>query len=370
MIQTLLTFINEPGWSVRAWAKITGLVLVGLLLVSITLAVLGSVARFALMGTSMGDVPFAPQMMRTDSYEAGYGGGMGGGMAEVAYNSMDMMVGKMASSIAAPTIAPMPPMGFVNGSRNAEKFERTDYSAQFSTRAFASTCDAIEALKPRDYVLFDTAQRSSYSCWYSFRVEAERAEEILAVIKDLRPDEISTNVQTVAQAIEDTTDRIAALKRQRASVEETLAEAERAYDDAIRASRGAGIVGLGSLVTEKLSTVERLTNTKLSLDEQIRAYEAGKTQQLDDTAYTHFAVTVSKVSIIDWKSLGDSWRAALENMVRDISTILSSILLTIPVLILKAVWFMVVALVSITALVVFARVAWVIVMHVWYFRRS
>jgi hypothetical protein len=352
----------------RAWAKSIGLALVGLLLLSLTFAVLGSVMRFALMGTSLGDMSLAPQMMRTTAYNEGYGG-MGGGVAEMAYDSMDMMVGKMASTIAVPGIAPMPPMGLVNGSRNAEKFERTEYSAQFSTRAFASTCDAIEGLKPRDYVLFDNAQRSSYSCWYSFRVEADRADEVLAVIKDLHPDEIATSVHTVAQAIEDTTDRIAALKRQRAAVEETLAEAERAYDDAIRASKGAGIVGLGSLVTEKLSTVERLTNTKLSLDEQIRAYEAGGTQQLDDTAYTHFAVTVSKVSIIDWKALGESWRAALQNMVRDISSILSSILLMVPVLILKAVWFMVVALVTIAALAVFARIAWAIVTQAWYYRR-
>jgi hypothetical protein len=369
MIQTLLTFINEPGWSVRAWAKLLGLALVGIIVFSVVFGILGSVVRFALMGTSMGSTSFVPQAIDMPSYRAGYGG-MGGGMAEVAYDSMDMVVGKMASNIAMPSIAPMPPMGMVNGSRNAEKFERTEYSAQFSTRAFVSTCDAVEALKPREYVLFDSAQRSTYSCWYSFRVEVAHTDEVLFVLKELRPDELSTNVHTVAQAIEDTTDRIAALKRQRTSVEETLAEAERAYDDAIRASRNEGIVGLGSLVTEKLSTVERLTNTKLSLDEQIRAYEAGKTSQLDDTAYTHFSVQVSKVSIIDWKSLAEMWRTSLKQMVYDVSTVLSSIVLMVPVLVLKAVWFMVVALVTILSLTMFARLAWSMVLYVWHVRRG
>jgi hypothetical protein len=39
------------------------------------------------------------------------------------------------------------------------------------------------------------------------------------------------------------------------------------------------------------------------------------------------------------------------------------------VLILKAVWFMVVALVTIAALAVFARIAWAIVTQAWYYRR-
>lgn len=368
MIQALLSFIGETGWTVRAVAKITAMALGAVIALSIGIAVLSTVARVAFSGWTPDTVMQGVAPMVAPSASMGYGGVAG--MAEMASDYMggDVYGTKMANvayDTSSSIIAPMPPMA-VNGSRNAEKYERTDYSANFMTRRFTETCDAVEAWKPLEYVIFDTANRSEQNCWYAFRVATAHADEVLAKVKALKPDDMSVNVQTVAQSIENTADRITILKRRLASVDATLASAERAYDQAIGEVRGSSVGNLGALVTDKLNTVERLTNEKLSLDEQISSLEQGKDDQLDETAYTHFSVSVSKVSFIDWKSLGDKWRYAVQQAVNDVSDIFSGILLSIPVFALRIVWFALVGLISIIALVVFARVARNLAVMIWH----
>lgn len=363
MMNLVFSFIGEAGWTFRAVAKLTAIVLGALIALSIVIAIVGVIFRFAFYGAMPGRIamPSSVSSVAYDSY-----GGYGAGMAEMSYDGLSAADSKMA----AQTYLPTPPIVSVNGSRNAEKFERTGYNASFETSRLDKTCDAVEGLKPLDYVLFDSANRSEDNCWYQFRVETTHAEEVLTTIKALEPSNLSSDVQTVAQNIEDATDRIAALKRQRVAVDTTLAEAERAYDDAIRSARLGQTGGLASLVTDKLSMIERLTNTRISLDDQIRALEGGKDDVLDDTTYTHFSVSVSRVSLVDWDGLATSWRYAFQNAVREASEILSSIVLTIPVLALRLVWFMVLALASIAALAVFARLAYAIVLFVWRWRSA
>lgn len=372
MITSLLSLIGETAWTLRAVAKIAGLALGGLVVLAVASGVLGAVFRFATYG---------------GGHMMGMGGGMPGLVSEIGYDGSyaydDARYGSMPSmdygraalfeeaKVSAQNyIMPTPPMPIVNGSRNAEKYERTGYSAQFETRHLDKTCDAIEELKPLEYVLFDTANRGERSCWYSFRVESDHADEVLATIEELGPTDLSVDVQTVAQSIEDSTDRIAALTRQRTTIEATLVAAERAYDDAIRAVRASEVGGLGTLVSDKLATVERLTNAKLSLDEQIRALEAGKGSVVDETAYAHFGVSVSRIIVVDWRELGASWRHALQNAIYEASSALSSILFAVPVLILKAAWFFVLALAALFGLVLFARIAQMITLRIWHWGRD
>lgn len=362
----LLSLIGETSWTMRAIAKVAGLALGGLVVLAIAFGILGAAFRFAFyggddMGMMTRGVPGVA--FEEVSYDDGYSyGGYGGGMM-AAYDTA--VLGKSAGLAVQNYTMPVPPMPMVNGSRNAEKYERTGYSARFETRRFAETCDEIEGLKPLDYVLFDSANRAERSCWYSFRVETAHADEVLALIEDLGPTDLSVDVQTVAQSIEDSTDRVAALKRQRATIDATLAAAERAYDEAIRAVRTSEVSGLGALVSDKLATIERLTNAKLSLDEQIRMLEAGTQSITDDTTYAHFSVSVSRISLVDWRALGASWRLAFESAIREASDLLAAILFMIPVIVLKAAWFLVLALAAVSALALLARLAQYLVLLIW-----
>jgi hypothetical protein len=365
MLNQLLTVIGETGWGMRAIAKLTGLVVAGAIVLAIVLAIISALFNFASSGISSVE-SIAPTMGRTVSYgeyapsdnrydaEKSFAGASGG-------YSKDAM---MTSEAFMPTPVPQS-MPAVNGTRNSEKYERTGYSASYETRAFTDTCNAIEALKPLDYVLFDSANRGERTCWYQFRVEAAQADGVVAKLKALKPTDLSIDVQTVAQSIENTANRIDALKRQRATVQTTLTQAEKAYDEAIRAVRADGLKSLSSLVTDKLATVERLTNTLLSIDEQISSLEEGKKDTVDDTSYAHFSVSVSRITIVDWKSLGASWRYAVAHAISDASSVLSDILFDIPVFALRTLWFFASALVGIVVLVIFARAVRVITRRIW-----
>jgi hypothetical protein len=90
----------------------------------------------------------------------------------------------VAADMAMP---PMMPLPSVNGSRNAELYQRAGYSASYETRKFKETCTAIEDLKPLSYVLFDSANNGERYCSYSFRVEKEKTDEIVTKLKALKP---------------------------------------------------------------------------------------------------------------------------------------------------------------------------------------
>ncbi len=363
MITSFLTLIGETAWGVRAIAKTVGLAIAALIALAIVIAVLGAAFRFAFYGNAsmqaiapmmarggaMGYAPAAEYDMSMDTY--------GVASYENAYDDAKLSSGAM---MAVPSVMPA-----VNGSRNAEKYERTGYSASYETRRFDQTCDVIEGLKPLDYVLFDSANRSERSCWYQFRVESDKSEEVLAKLKELKPADLSVDVQSVAQSIENSADRIEALKRQRAAIVATLAQAEAAYDDAIRAVRGTGVGSLGALVTDKLATIERLTNSRLSLDERISALEEGKKDTIDDTTYAHFSVSVARVVVVDWESIGDAWRYAFARAISDVSGALTDILFGIPVIALRALWLFVIALAGVALLVLFAQLARGIIRRIW-----
>jgi uncharacterized phage infection (PIP) family protein YhgE len=215
-------------------------------------------------------------------------------------------------------------------------------------------------------VIFDSSNQSEYGCNYEFRVEKEKTDEIVAKLKDLNPKDWSVYTSTVAQGIEDTSDRIATLKTRLTSLNDTLAQAESAYNKLVVLATKSGKVGdLANILNSKLTTIERLTNDKLSLEEQIKQYSGGNDDLMDETAYTHFSVSVQKITIVDWRQLGDEWRNALQATVRELSQIVSWILLGLPALILSLVWYGLVFGICIIALAFFAKVLWKAVLKIW-----
>jgi hypothetical protein len=111
--------------------------------------------------------------------------------------------------------------------------------------------------------------------------------------------------------------------------------------------------------------VERLTNEKLSLEEQIRQATNSKTDQVDETAYAHFNVSVLKRELVNWQNIRDMWREALENTVRDVSVLMSNIVLWLPVLLVQIVFWALFGGISLLAFVVFVKYMWQWAVWVW-----
>lgn len=371
MLEKIQTFIKNFDWSATSLLKVSGIALATLVALSVGLTIFGVLLSFG-QRTVMSIAPQGydgsyastrsamPSMMQKVANYAPMGGGSYGVDSDVSYSESADMV------MSAPGMMMAPPMPSVNGSRNAELYQRAGYSASYETRKFKETCTAIEDLKPLSYVLFDSASNGERYCSYSFRVEKEKTEEVIAKLKALNPKDWNVSIESVAQGIENTSDRVDILKRRLASIDETLKEAEVAFARlSALATQNARVTDLTNIITQKLSMVERLTNEKLSLEEQIRQYSGGKDDQIEETTYSHFSVSVSKWSAIDWQSLKDSWKYKVQNTLRDISDTLASILLTIPALILTFIWYGLVFGLSILSLAVFAKFMMKFVMKIW-----
>ncbi len=354
MFEKIQASIKNFDWSVGSIMKMFGVGMLALVGLSVALTIFGALLSFGQrtisgINPSYGIASYpagrdisAPSMMQKVANFAPMGGGM---MAEESYS--------VAADMAMP---PMMPLPSVNGSRNAELYQRAGYSASYETRKFKETCTAIEDLKPLSYVLFDSANNGERYCSYSFRVEKEKTDEIVTKLKALNPKEWNVSVESVAQGIENTSDRVDILKRRLASIESTLNEAEAAFTRlSALATQNARVTDLTTIITQKLSMVERLTNEKLSLEEQIRQYSGGKDDQIAETTYSHFSVSVSKWNAVDWQSLQDSWKYKVQETLRSMSDTLASILLTIPALVLSFLWYGLVFALTILSFTVFAK---------------
>ena len=109
MMNLVLSFIGEAGWTFRAVAKLTAIVLGALIALSIVIAIVGVIFRFAFYGAMPGRIamPSSVSSVAYDSY-----GGYGAGMAEMSYDGLSAADSKMA----AQTYLPTPPIVSVNGS--------------------------------------------------------------------------------------------------------------------------------------------------------------------------------------------------------------------------------------------------------------
>ena len=127
----------------------------------------------------------------------------------------------------------------------AEEFEVTEYNATIETRELDKTCSAVSGLKAQDYVIFENASEYNRGCSYVFKVKKDKADEILAIIKDLNPKELSDNTYTIKGLVDDFTGEIEILEKKLLSIDETLGKAVNAYDDITALAIGVRVVKFG-----------------------------------------------------------------------------------------------------------------------------
>jgi hypothetical protein len=374
MFEKIQSTFKNFDWSMGSIMKVSGMALVGLVALSVGLTIFGALLSFgqrtvqtiAGNGYSMNGSRFAMSQRIAPSYAMpvsapmGMEGGMGMMGEKMAYGT-DSGMPVMADMMIAP-----PQMPQVNGSQNAELYQKEGYSASYETRNFTDTCGQIEALKPLEYVLFDSANQAARYCTYAFRVRKAHTEEIVTKLKALNPKEWNVSVQSVAQNIEDSGDRIQILKRRLASTEGTLTEVEQSFGRlSVLATQNGKVADLTTIITQKLAMVERLTNEKLSLEEQIRSMTGGKGDQIKETEYSHFSVSVSKWSAVDWQSLKDNWRNRIQSTLYEMSETLSWILLAIPALVLTLLWYALMAGMFLAGGTLFVKYMWKLILKIW-----
>lgn len=310
-----MKFFKNFDWSTKSIAKVIGVVLLGIIALAIAVALVSfsfrtifGVSSQVYEGRSMGG--YAPTMeMTMDSGDYYY----------------DEDVAKMVSSNLA--IAPAP--GYSTGV-DAEDFEVTNYSSTIETRKLDKTCETISSLKVKDYVIFEDSNKNDDSCYYRFKVENDKADEIVKVIEDLDPEILNVNVQSIKGVVEGVESELDILKKKLSSIEETLENAQDSYDEISKlATQQRDAETLAKIIDSKLNLIERLSNQKLQIKTQIDRYNKAMADQLDRLDFTFFNINVYEDLIFDWEQIKDSWKYESKELVRNINEVFQAITLNL-----------------------------------------
>jgi len=299
-----MDFLKQFDVKTSTVFKVAGLVLVLVIVLALLFRIAGS--SFSSLSRSESAKTMYPQTASYGLGDAGYGG--------MAYDQ----------TLSSRNIAP--PKPGVPAGDDAEEYEVTDYYASIETRNHDASCDAIANLKSFDYVIFESSGKSDQTCSYSFKVANEHVEEVLGVINGMNPKELSTNTYTIKRQIDDFTSEVDVLEKKRTSIDETLANAVSAYDEITAlATKAQDVESLAKIIDSKINLIERLTQERIAINEQLDRLNRAKAEQLDRLAYSFFSVNIYESKYIDGDQIKDSWKAAVQQFVRDLNDILQDV---------------------------------------------
>ena len=334
-----MSFLKNFDWSFKSIAKVIGLVLLGIIALTIVIAIIGF-------------------MFRTISQTARYGvtsvSDFGrGGAVEMAAEPM-MLKGGM----------PVPQYDYVAGDE-AEEYEVKTYNATIRTRRFEEACETVIALKIREDVIFETSDQSDENCYFRFKVKKEIEEEILEAIKDLKPRDLNENIQTIKGTLDFYDKQLEILEKKLVSVEETLGNAQRAYDEVtVLATRQLDVESLATIIDNKLRLIEKLTNERMNIKQQIDRYNQNKADQLDRLNYSFFNVNVFKDKIFDWKEIKESWKYELQALVQNFNEVIQGISVNLVTYIIRFVQVAIYFFISVFLL----KFVWIATKRIWKYK--
>ena len=349
-----MEFLKKMNLNPLLLAKLVGIGIVGILLL---------IFAFNLIAASFGPLmnrgftsAIAPSAMPVEY--SGYGGG------GVAYDSnatkeMDLSMAQLSARNVAST---RPPSVHGTTGKTAEQFEVTQYNASIETRHLSDTCNNVLSLKARTDVIFENANTYEHGCSYTFKVEHASVEAVLALIKKLNPKELTENTYTIKSQIEDYTNQIQILEKKRASIEATLISALSAYDGITAlATRTENANALAQIIDSRIGIIERLTQERININEQLDNLARAKADQLDRLDYTYFGVNVYENKFVDGQQLKDSWKAAIQDFVRNVNKVVQDLTINLILLLLFiAQWLLYAAIV-----LVVAKYSWKFATYIW-----
>lgn len=215
----------------------------------------------------------------------------------------------------------MPPVPAYTPGNDAEAFEVKEYSATIETGNLTEDCDAVRALMNREDVIFENANEYQHGCSYTFKVEKDSVEAVLAIINAMDPKDLNENSYTIKREVTDYTSEIQILETKLASLDKTLTEALASYESVGRQATNAGdIESLTRILDSKLNMIERLTASRIDTNAQLERINRAKVEALDRLSYTNFYVSVYENKLVDGREMKDSWKAAAQQFARDLNT--------------------------------------------------
>ncbi len=242
-----------------------------------------------------------------------------------AYDRDDSYSEESYSSKITSLIPPHPEDGNSVGN-DAEDFEVTEYFGTIKTRKLNRVCNAIESLKAEDFIIFERANAYEHGCDYVFKVENEKADEVLAAIKNLKPEIFTESTYTIKKTIDSYTSQTEILMNRLESIEEVLDDAQYSYDQiAVIATQNQDAESLAKIINDKMNLITRLTNERVNIKAQIDRINKSKADQLDRINYTFFSISAYESLIIDTKAIKESWSNEMKKFVRELNSVMQGL---------------------------------------------
>ncbi|MBI2023555.1 hypothetical protein HYT01_03275 [Candidatus Giovannonibacteria bacterium] len=322
-------------------AKAVGIITGGLFVFALVISLIGSLSKQNFGVT-------APLSVSRQSV-----GGFGGSSYSPSYDQ---------SESYQKGIAPIPPRDNFTPGADAEDFEVTEYNAAIETRSLDRTCKSVSELKAKSYVVFESADSYEHGCDYTFKVEHAHVAEVLQLVKDLGPKNLSENTYTIKRQLEDYSKESDILEKKKNSIDETLKNAIAAYDSIITlATNTKDVESLARIIESKIQMIERLTQERISINEQLDRIRLAKADQEDRLLYTYFRVNVYENIFVDIQVIKDSWKIAIKDFLRDINLTLQGV--TVGLLAMLLFLFQYILYLFILLLV--AKYGWRLAKYVW-----
>jgi len=295
--------LKNFDWSAKSIVKIIGIILAGVIVLAIVIALISFSIRMMVQGS-------------TEVRDYGRNGEF----------DMTERASFAPTTLNRAILPPIPPKPGYSTGTTAEDFEIKTMNATIKTGKLKKDCAVISDLKIRKDVIFETSNQNDNECNYRFKVIKDSEAEVLQVIKSLKPEDINTNIRTIKNNIDNTDKQLEILKNKLTSIEATLKSAEGQYDELTNlATRKQDVESLAKIIDSKLNLIDRLTNQRIQVKEQIDRYNQNKADQMDGLKYSFFNVTIRKDLIWDWKQIKDEWKWDVKDMVNNFNNILRSI---------------------------------------------
>lgn len=268
---------------------------------------------------------------------------------------------KFAADLSYRNIAPLPSQGTTGNT--AEQFEVTDYNATIETRDKNEACARIADLKSLSYIIFEYAQDSDKTCHYTFKVEQAKVGEVLGIVNGLDPKQLYENTRTIKNEVDDFTSQTEILEKKLVSIDETLKNALSAYDQITAlAVKTQDASSLAKIIDSKVQLIERMTQERIAISQQLDYLAKAKSEQLDRLNYTYFTVNVYENKYIDGQDIKDSWKIAVKNFFYNINFALQNATVGLVAMLVMVIPYVVYAVL----IVLTAKYGWRWLKKIWY----
>ncbi len=296
--------MNNPfhdfDWSLKSVGKIFGFLVIGIIGLSLMAAILSFSVRTIVS-------PFTG------------GNGNYGGYPETAEFSKGMA---MDSAMSSRNILPPMPGGSEIVDLDAEDYEVKNYNANYQPHDKTEVCDKVLSLKADKEIVFSSSNESDRSCNFTFEAPNARVDEIVAILDDLDPEDLSSSIYTIQKSVEGTSDQLDILNQKLSQTESTLEEAQQAYKDLMKlATSSRDVENLTQLITLKIQAIEQLAQSKISINQQIQQVQNSRAEQLRRIANTTFHVSVYEQRFIDWQQIGNDWKQEIRDFVSNFNSL-------------------------------------------------